>query len=756
MTAPRFWPLAPGFWLGDIESTLPFGQKMANNGWSSMAAADHPTSTPLPLPEAIQRYFEIALYLLVLTGFVTLASTGELDLPTVVLAGGAILFRGYCVAARRTLLIPERWTTALTLVYVAFYLADYLVISRAFVGPAVHLVLFVLVVRLFSARRDRDYYFIAVIAFLMVLAAAVLTVDSTFLVAFVGFMLTAVVTFILMEMRRAAASAAFQPAAGEVSVSRQMGVSLVKVTPALVLLIALAAAVIFFVLPRVSSGYLSAYTPTGEIATGFSDRVQLGRIGEIQQSSSLVMHIQIDGDSHGAFDLKWRGVALSLFDGTTWSSPYEHRLLLRPPGGQFLLSSSSEARAGHLIHYRVLMEPIANNVFFLAPEAISLGGNYRLVSRDEAGAVFDADPEHPVSTYDAQSNVGQPAPAELRGTTQDYPAAVLLNYLQLPRLDPRVAPLAAQITATGSNNYDKAVALERYLRTHFGYTLQLGRSAQRDPLAYFLFERKQGHCEYFASAMAVMLRTLRIPSRVVNGFRTGEFNDVTSQYLVRANNAHSWVEAYFPGYGWISFDPTPAAPAEVRTGWSRLALYADAMASFWREWVVSYDVSHQYILGQRAAQGGTQWIRKVRRWERREYEAWLEAARRTGRAVSDAPWRLGGIALGIACLLILGAYSARIWRAIRRRQVAARPERSPRVAATIWYERVLRTLAKRGWQKSPAQTPAEFVAAFKDQHVRDPLARFAEHYERARFGDSAEDAGKLPEVYEEVAQASRR
>ena len=113
-----------------------------------------------------------------------------------------------------------------------------LLISRAFVSSAVHLVLFVLVVRLFSARRDRDYYFLAVIAFLMVLAAAVLTVDSTFLLALIAFMLTAVVTFILMEMRRASASAAFQPASDDVSLSRHMGVSLVRVTPALVLLIA--------------------------------------------------------------------------------------------------------------------------------------------------------------------------------------------------------------------------------------------------------------------------------------------------------------------------------------------------------------------------------------------------------------------------------------------------------------------------------------------------------------------------------------
>jgi transglutaminase-like putative cysteine protease len=717
-----------------------------------MVAPDNPQ----PFQMAIERYFEISLYLLVLTGFATLASTGGLDLPTMVLAGGAILFRGYCVATQRTLLISESWTTTLTVGYVALYLADYFVISRAFVSSTVHLVLFVLVVRLFSARRDRDHYFLAVIAFLMVLAAAVLTVDSTFLLAFVAFMLTAVITFILMEMRRAAASAAFRSQSGDASLSQKMGFSLAKVTPALVLLIAVGAAIIFFVLPRVSSGYLSAYTPTGEIATGFSDRVQLGRIGEIQQSGALVMHIQIDGDSHGAYDLKWRGVALSLFDGTTWSNPYEHLLVPRSPSGQFVLSSAAEKHPGRFIHYRVLMEPIANNVFFLAPEALSLGGNYRLVARDEAGAVFDGDVDHPVSTYDAESNITQPGATELRAAGQDYPPAVLLNYLQLPRLDSRIAPLAAQITASESNKYDKAVTLERYLRTHFGYTLQLGRSAQRDPLAYFLFERKQGHCEYFASAMAVMLRTLKIPSRVVNGFRTGEFNDVTSQYLVRASNAHSWVEAYFPGYGWISFDPTPAAPAEVRTGWNRWALYADAMASFWREWVVSYDVSHQYILGQRAAQGGTQWIRRMRRWGRMQYDAWLEAARRTGNAVSDAPWRWGGMGLGVAVLLVLGAYSARLWRAVRRRRVAARPEQSPRVAATIWYERVLHMLAKRGWQKLPAQTPAEFVAGLKDASVRGPLARFAEHYERARFGDSAEDAARLPEDYEEVSAASRR
>ena len=120
--------------------------------------------------------------------------------------------------------------------------------------------------------------------------------------------------------------------------------------------------------------------------------------------------------------------------------------------------------------------------------------------------------------------------------------------------------------------------MEQYLSTHFRYTLELPRSLPQDPLANFLFERKKGHCEYFASSMAVMLRSLHIPSRIVTGFRGGEFNDLTGQYVVRASDAHSWVEAYFPGSGWISFDPTPAGNLPTRTGWSRMQLYMDAAA----------------------------------------------------------------------------------------------------------------------------------------------------------------------------------
>ena len=109
--------------------------------------------------------------------------------------------------------------------------------------------------------------------------------------------------------------------------------------------------------------------------------------------------------------------------------------------------------------------------------------------------------------------------------------------------------------------------------------------------------------------MAVMLRTLGIPARIVNGFHSGEFNDLTSQYVVRASDAHSWVEAFFPNYGWISFDPTPGVSTPVRSGWNRVGLYVDAMASFWRDWVINYDAGHQQTLAVGAKSGSLQLFR---------------------------------------------------------------------------------------------------------------------------------------------------
>jgi transglutaminase-like putative cysteine protease len=725
----------------------------------------------IPLPQAINKYFELCLYLLVLIGFGTLASTGGLDLPTILLVGAALAFRGYLLAERRRIVISERWTTPLTIAYFVFYAGDYFLLSRAFLAATVHLVLFAVVVRTFSLRRDRDYTMLAVLAFLMVLASAVLTVDSVFLIFFAGFMLLAVATFILMEMRRSGRAAKFQARhSNDAHEHRHLAFSLARMTPGLVVMILAGAAAVFFLMPRMSAGYLGSYSFGTDLSTGFSDHVQLGRIGEIQQSNAVVMHVQIDGDKRGQYELHWRGVALANFDGKNWKNPRERYAVQPQPDGAFLVpwlsqgiaptyTSSSWSQYAretpHLIHYRVLLEPIGTNIFFLAPWGRRVVGAYRSLSVDTGGAVYDSDNQRVVSVYEADSDLTRPSPAQLRAAGNVFPEFTAA-YLQLPPLDRRIPQLAAQIAGSLSNNYDKAAAIERYLNTHYGYTLQLLRSPVDDPLANFLFERKQGHCEYFASSMAVMLRTLKIPSRVVNGFRSDEFNDVTGNYVVRAKNAHSWVEAYFPGYGWVTFDPTPGGGVGTPEGWDRAMLYLDAAQSFWREWVISYDSTHQYILGH-AALGGTRssWER-MRMWAKLHYARLQNYVRQRQRSAEQSPTRWLGGSLAVVLLLILLGNAARIARIIRTRSLQAHPERSPDQAAAMWYERMSRSLARRGMKKTRAQTAQEFVRVIDDERLRTRVGQFTDAYESARFGNSSDDARRLPELYDEVELVTRK
>ena len=710
---------------------------------------------------AIARYFDLALYLLVICGFSALSSTGGLDLPALVLVGLALALRGYQLLTRRQFTLTVGWTTFLTLIYVVVGIVDYLFLSRSFLKGTVHLALFLVVVRLFSLQRTRDHYMLAVLSFGMVLAAAVLTVGGVFLFSFAAFLLIAVITFVLMEMRHSVAGEQIAQDPRVASPARNMAFSLMAIAPVLMLMILAGSFLIFFLLPRMSSRYMSAYSPTSDVSTGFSDHVELGRIGQIQKSSAVVMHIEIQNDLLGAYDLKWRGVALSDFDGKAWTNPY-HQTLLRPGAdGSYRLARRADPRSdprgpstatGRSIQYRVLMEPVGTNVFFLAERPQSLRGNFRQLTVDQGGAVYDLDPDHPISRYEAESELPVVDSEELRLAPNTAPAT-LDRYLDLPPLDSRISKLAEEVTAEAPSNYDKAARLEQYLATHFGYTLQLARSQPRDPLANFLFERKTGHCEYFASSMAVMLRSLHIPSRIVTGFRGGEFNDLTGQYVVRASDAHSWVEAYFPGAGWISFDPTPAGSLPTRSNWSRLRLYADAAASFWREWIINYDSSHQRALGKDAAVSTRHFLDEVRLWIQQQHRVMLSWARQAHQHFTKSPARwLGGI-FGFVGVLIVLLNLRRLARELHNRGVRTHPERAPREAAALWYDRMVRRMAGLGWRKLPSQTPLDFVAAIQEAGLQKKVARFTRVYESARFGKSVADAQSLPELFKDLTVA---
>src|SRR5262252_298532 len=400
-----------------------------------------PSKNPgvISVQKAIDHYFDLAMYLLVLTGFGTLAGTGGLDLPSTIMVATALAIRGYLLAKRRSVVISERWTTPLSILYFVFFAIDYFAVSRSFLPATIHLALFGVVVRMFSLRRERDHITLAILSFLMVLASAVLTVDSTFLFCFAGFMLMVVATFVLMEMWRSGSAANVQVRhSSDPHEHRHLAFALVRFLPALMLMILVCAAGLFFVMPRMSAGYLGGYSYGTDFSSGFSDHVQLGRIGQIQQSNSVVMHIQIEGDKTGLYDLHWRGVSLAEFDGHSWSNINDAAPLSRRPDSTFALPSDGRAPRSYatanlqrekLIRYKVLMEPIGTNVFFLAPWAFSLRGDYRQIRGDSGGAVYDYDFQHAISRYETTSDIATPTLTELRASRRNYPKNVASTYL---------------------------------------------------------------------------------------------------------------------------------------------------------------------------------------------------------------------------------------------------------------------------------------------------------------------------------------
>jgi hypothetical protein len=184
-------------------------------------------------------------------------------------------------------------------------------------------------------------------------------------------------------------------------------------------------------------------------------------------------------------------------------------------------------------------------------------------------------------------------------------------------------------------------------------------------------------------------------------------------------------------------------------------LYLDAASSFWREWVISYDSSHQSVLGQEALSGSRGLWERAREWTRNRYVSMLDWLRHRQGQVEDSPGRWGGAVFGILVLFAVLGNTSRISRMIRAWRLRAHPEQSPELAATMWYQRMARSLAGRGLQKSTAQTPEEFVRLIGDEQLRRRVAQFTEAYESARFGNSTDDARRLSELYEEVESEAR-
>jgi transglutaminase-like putative cysteine protease len=745
-----------------------------------MASTARISAPPLA---AVQRYFEVSLFMLVSTGIVAVVSTGKLDpistaVPIVALGYKAIrLWRG------RGPELSVRLATGLVLAYFLFFPFDLWVISRnlsagapnpalyAALLAAIHLMLFATLVRLYSSRTNRDFAFLAMLAVTCMLASAILTVETSFLIALAVFLVLAVSTFVALEIRRSADDAVSPPLESGSPLAQKLNRAL-GLTSALVAVGTLAiGSVFFFAIPRFTSGYLSALSLQPSLMTGFSDTVTLGQIGEIKRSSAVVMRIHVDGDPERADNIHWRGIVLTNFDGKRWFTPERQFMRMQPdPDGAFSFNSPPlPAGDSYELRYRVLLEPIASDAIFIAPRIQLLSGRFANDAQpaganlhpaylllDTTGALSNPFHNETKARYEATSMVPTVPAPQLRVASVLVPKPIADTYLQVPQLDPRIKQLAEQITANSPTEYDKAAAIELYLKSHYQYSLNLTGAQTDDPLAYFLFTRKSGHCEYFAAAMTIMLRDVGVPARYVGGFLPGEYNDLGGDWIVRASDAHTWVEVFFTGYGWITFDPTPPGDGHRGGMLDRLGKYWDWFQYAWGEWIINYDFGHQVSLAANVQRTGRTWSENIKAYYQRQQRDAIRLILRLDKRAENSPYFLPSILAILVGILIYMRGRALFAFAMARWSLRARRGGNVTASlATLEYREMLRMLEKRGWKKSPSQTAQEFASAIPASDVTAPVAELTQLYESARFGNHAAPAQQMSALLRAIREILR-
>lgn len=674
---------------------------------------------------AVERFFETALLGLLASGYGALLATGRLPLDLAAPAGLAILLR--CAIVTGWIRLPAgKWAYLVPgLICLGWpALAIMLDPRRMDYALSMSFYLFCAVSIVFASSRS-ECVFLALIALLELAAAAVLSSSPlffVFLALFAGFSLAALMS---AEMLRGMERFETQSVPDGMRLPMRLSVLSAAAAAGILLL----AAGFFLIVPRTARGARLLF-PHLRYMPGFSGLVDLGRFGEIGKNDRPVLHIQPYSKGLPP-DLKWRGAVQTYFDGKRWFNVRERWSDVDPAAGTVSVADALQRsrRDGTRVIYRVDARNADPKVLFVAgiPEFVNVSAESLRV--DTEGNLKVEIPSGKPLRYEISAQLAPPLP---------YPLAERRRYLQLPeRLDPRISELAWKWSGTGQP-LERARRIEGHLQHDFEYELRLPQRPPGDPLADFLFVRKKGHCEYFASSMAVMLRTAGIPSRLVTGFQSGYFNSVSGLYVVRGSDAHAWVEGYIDGLGWMTFDPTPAARnPEQRAGLGRqLEMYLDFLDNGWQDWVMGYDLGRQVTLTTRA-------------------ESFFERVAKSWQSLRSTPGNFlllvrewGGWVVGWILLFVAGFFAVprlRRWclEFLRRRsllRVKSRP--SGYRDASLLYSRMLDLLSKRGFEKPAWFTAAEFARHLPVEEAAR-VREFTRVYEQIRFG---QDSGAIVEL----------
>ena len=665
-------------------------------------------------------------WVLVTVASATLWITQQLQVWALALQVGAILGS---LARRQQPFAWQRSALALNAGMLAIVAATIAVALRG--GPSTialaHFAALTQGLQLLDARPRQTEFLLVTLALFQVILASNLT-DSVFFPPLLVTFVFACVWTLLVHTLRSEAIEAGDPR----GVSRAITPGLLQMTLVASGLSVLLALVLFVTLPRLRSSMVrgTSFAPTLATA-GFSDHVELGELGRIRLDPTLVMRIEtLEGVPPAPGSGYWRGLAFDRFDGSFWSiTPSQRNPVAGSAEGGIRLGR--DASAPNLVQ-SIVREPVEAGVLFSAGEVRELQGTVRRLERDTSGGLYAAGQANQRVRYRVATRRRRLRDEVLRRDAASPERRLGERHLQLPELSPAVARLAREIASGRSNDADRVRSIEQYLLRNGRYT-NLPPSpdpqAEHSAIEAFLLGELAGHCEYFASSMVVLLRTLGIPARLVNGFAGGAENEIGGFLEITRSDAHAWVEVHYAEAGWVDYDPTPpdlrARPA-VRFSFSeQMRQLASALELWWFQRVVGFDRSDQIRALKRA------WLA----WRAaREKQAERGAASPHDSSLPRSTRPDLGTALQplLPWLALTGFALARhAWR--RRR--SGDPTQPPAANA-----KALRLLARRGLRRGPATTAREFAARVGTQQPGAVAAAFdtlTEAYLAERFGGRA-------------------
>lgn len=719
--------------------------------------------------------FRLANYLLALLGIMALVISEFLPLPTLFLPLLAIGLAEQPRLNAWVRSVPQVFWTGLTLALFAYYLIFVFILGEDLIAAVIYFTIFVQLLRVATGTKNRDFFQIYVLAFMHLIAATMISNDVLFILPFAMFIVLAPWTFTLYNLKVQFERHHDAPRLEAMMNSKQViGGKFFTLTAVLSLLLLVNTLAVFFLFPRVSFGFLFKRVKATGAVSGFSEKVDLSSFGEIKQSDAIVMRVEPLANPVTDWEnLYWRGLAYDNYLGKRWdrSNDQKHKLNVDVYSGGVNLESKQPSAP---FRYKIFLEPLETQTLFAADYLTALSWDKLQIERmlrtdfsvsiDNFRSLYFNSGIASDRIYIGSSLVTAPSVEKLRTDNFDNSAegrAALDKYLAVPDFSPRFFELARSIGGDLKSVYDRAQAVTVYLRQQYQYTLNVPR-ASGEPIEDFLFRSKQGHCEYFATSGVLLMRALNVPARLVSGFRGGDWNEYGKHLTVRQRDAHTWIEVWFPSYGWQRFDPTP--PDNTARGFKTIRFAAlrklfDFVELRWYKYIVSYDLQSQYQIATGLWKKASVSMRGMDKFESGDGVLKRLFAKLKKPKSGDA---LGGATLLFAAGLLAAAVGL-IWLLIRgaRRLFGRKQGTSQQGAEVYYFNRYCALLQRKGVPRQQHQTAREFqkqvVKIYPE--VEDSGDSFVASYYRARFGarpSSPDELRRMRELLDQVKRLPRR